>query len=132
MVNSVYNLKTQIFSLFRHHFNLPGSRSGIRIPKKDPESILPIRIRSRGVILYGSTLIRIRIQDTGTDSLAIIAIRWQLFNSYLTLILSNKYSVCKQNSNSGFFPDPDPKFQLRIRILQIIPDTTGSGSDTLL
>jgi len=35
----------------------------------------------------------------------------------------------------GFYlnadPDSDPKFELRIRILQIIPNPTGSGSDTL-
>jgi len=37
-----------------------------------------------------------------------------------------------QKSKSGSFPDPDPKFELRIRILQIITDPTGSVSDTLV
>jgi len=48
-----------------------------------------------------------------------------------TLLYKVKNSDIKQKSNSGSFPDRDTKFQLRIRILQIVPDPTGSGSDTL-
>jgi len=56
-------LKSQIFFLFRHNFDCPGSRSvfptriRIRIPNTDPDPGEPFQ--------YGSTWIQIRIRNTG-------------------------------------------------------------------
>jgi len=56
-----------------------------------------------------------------------------IFNiNYYLLLLGKKNSVFKRNFKSRSFPDldPDPKLEMRIWILQMIPDPIGSGSDT--
>jgi hypothetical protein len=52
-----------------------------------------------------------------------------IFSINKHLYYCKKNSVCKQTFNSRSFPDL--KFELRIRLLQIIPEPTRSGADTL-